>query len=270
MQATPQRRLAPDDAALCGPDSISWRLRQRGGIVMTMAKARAALLQLAHPSIAAGIADHSSIEEDPFRRVQRTGQGVSAVLFGSPAERDASLRRLAGLHSRVNGTRADGVPYDATDPALAFFVLATLVDSDLLVEATYMRVLAPHERAAYYEEQLLAVDAFEIPRAVVPETFDGFRDYIAEQMPRLEVNDDARRVGQLVLTPRFIRAPRPVIFGYQALMADMLPANLRSGFGLNRRALALADRPVRAFARTTLPRLPRRVRLAPIRERVTR
>jgi len=34
-----------------GPESASWR-RRSGGIVMTMAKARAALLQIAHPKIA--------------------------------------------------------------------------------------------------------------------------------------------------------------------------------------------------------------------------
>jgi uncharacterized protein (DUF2236 family) len=96
------------------PDSVSWKLRERAGIVLAMAKARVALLQLAHPSIAPGLADHSTFEDDPYRRVQRTGQGVSAVLFGSPQERDTSLRRLDGLHGRVSGKRPDGVPYDAT------------------------------------------------------------------------------------------------------------------------------------------------------------
>jgi len=49
---------------MCGPTSASWRLRA-GGIVMSLAKARAALLQIAHPKIAAGLVDHSTFEADP-------------------------------------------------------------------------------------------------------------------------------------------------------------------------------------------------------------
>ena len=65
------RRTSPDDRAMWGPASASWRLRQ-GGIVMAMAKARAALLQIAHPKIAAGLVDHSTFESDPFKRVKIT------------------------------------------------------------------------------------------------------------------------------------------------------------------------------------------------------
>lgn len=96
------RRDAPHHEALCGPQSASWRLRQ-AEIVMSLAKARAALLQLAHPTIAAALARHSSFETDPYKRVRITGQTMSAILFGSTAERTEALRLLARLHATVRG-----------------------------------------------------------------------------------------------------------------------------------------------------------------------
>jgi uncharacterized protein (DUF2236 family) len=82
------RRDSPDGEAMFGPDSASWRLRS-GGVVMSIAKARAALLQIAHPKIAAGLVDHSTFESDPYKRVRVTGQTMSAILFGSPMERNS-------------------------------------------------------------------------------------------------------------------------------------------------------------------------------------
>ena len=53
-----------------------------------------------------------------------------------------------------------------------------------------------------------ALEAFDIPREAVPSSFHAFRERLREETSRLEVNDDARRIGRLVLAPRYIRVPR--------------------------------------------------------------
>jgi uncharacterized protein (DUF2236 family) len=253
------RRDAPSADALCGPSSASWRLRQDGGIVMSMAKARAALLQIAHPKIAAGLADHSSFDSDPYRRVQITGQTMSAILFGSNAERTEALRLLRKLHATVRGTSVDGDTYSASDPELLWFVLATLVDSDLLVEQRYAPVFDERDRDAYYEEFLELSDAFRVPRSIVAPTRRALRDQLEAAAIDLRVTPDGRRLASRILEPTFIRAPRPVIWGYAHLLVDLLPPHVRAGYGYAEKRPPVA-RAVVSVARIALPKLPTRLR----------
>ena len=60
----------PGDPGLTGPDSVMWRIsRER---VVALGGLSAVLLQLAHPLVAAGVAEHSSFQEDPVRRLKLT------------------------------------------------------------------------------------------------------------------------------------------------------------------------------------------------------
>lgn len=249
------RRTAPHAEALCGSTSVSWRLHEQGGVVMAMAKARAALLQIAHPAIAAGLRDHSTFEADPFRRIRTTGQTMSAILFGSPAERAEALRLLGAVHAGVRGTLADGTAYRATDPAAQWFVLATLADSDLLVEARYLRLLVERDRDGYYEESLRLAEAFRIPAALVAPNRRALAEYVESAYPALEIDDDARRLGTAVLDPTYLRAPSVFRRGYRTLMVDLLPRRLRVAFG----AAEEPTRAARAVVKTAelaLPRIP--------------
>jgi len=258
------RRDRPHHEALFGLTSASWRLRQ-GGVVMSMAKARAALLQIAHPKIAAGLIEHSTFEADPYKRVKITGQTMSAISFGSTAERNEALRLLRQLHSNVRGNLDDGQRYNASDPTLMWFVLATLIDSDLLVEEQYIRSFVERDRDAYYEEFLALVDAFRIPPDIVTSTRRELRTYVADTCSRLDVGDGARRLGARVFEPTFLRVPKIAIWGYKHLLADLLPAGVRAGYGFGE-PRPVGARIVVAAARAALPRTPgrlRRVRLLP-------
>lgn len=258
------RRDAPHPEAVCGPTSASWRLR-RGGVVVTMAKARAALLQIAHPKIAAGLVDHSTFREDPYKRVRITGQTMSAILFGSVAERTEALRLLRRLHSSVRGTTGGGESYSASDPTLLWFVLATLIDSDLLVEERYLRIFTDRDRDQYFDESMTLVEAFRVPRSMVPRSRSELRAQVADACDTLTIDSDARRLGDGVFDPTFLRVPRAAVWGYRQLLADLLPPNVRAGYGLAEHPTAL-EHLVVAAARVALPRVPSRftqVRLEP-------
>jgi uncharacterized protein (DUF2236 family) len=259
------RRDVAHPRALSGPDSTAWRLRQQGGIVMNLAKARAALLQLAHPKIAAGLAEHSTFDRDPFARVQLTGQTMSAISFGSPDERREALRLLGHLHTAVRGTLPDGDAYRADDPELMWFVLATLIDSDLLVEARYLRVFNERDRDAYYDEWLAVAQVFRIPAAIIAANRSELRDYIALACAELQVGADARRMGDRILDPTFLRAPRVARWANKRLLLDLLPPDLRAGFGYEH--TPLSARVIVGAARIALPRLPAPVRRLRIRPR---
>ena len=69
MVTLPRPRRA-GDAGLFGPGSMAWRI---DGEALILAGGTAALLmQLAHPAVAAGVAQHSDFRADPFARLRRT------------------------------------------------------------------------------------------------------------------------------------------------------------------------------------------------------
>ena len=64
---------------------------------------RALLLQLAHPKVAQGVADHSGFEDDPLPRLAGTLGFLTFVVWGTPeeAERAAKFGDLAGERVEV-------------------------------------------------------------------------------------------------------------------------------------------------------------------------
>ena len=96
---------------------------------------------------------HSIIFDDPRTRLLRTDERMSRIYFGAsmrPRRPAASCRRCtAGCGGRSAGDYgpiAKGTPYDASDPELGLWVLATLADSALVY---YERVFgSPSPRSA--------------------------------------------------------------------------------------------------------------------------
>ena len=91
--------------------SVSRRINAEPAIIC--GAGRALLLQVAHPAVAQGVADHSDFRDNPFRRLQGTLEALNAVVYGSDALAFAVGRRVAQLHDHVVGEtyrvkRSDG------------------------------------------------------------------------------------------------------------------------------------------------------------------
>lgn len=248
--------------SLYGPDTVTWRLNQEA--VLLLGGPRALLMQLAEPAIAAGVAQHSGFEGDPFGRLARTLEALTAISFGSPEASRAALDGLAAVHARVRGLLEDGTPYRADDPALAWWVLATLVDTALRVERRYLGRLRADDRKRYYAEALLLADAFGIPRILVPEDLADFQEWMRRHVAGLFVSATARRLARRVLRPPVPLVAAPVSEILALVTVDLLPPRLRAAYGLRwdaqrRVVLRTSQRAVRAV----LPRLPALMRTFP-------
>src|SRR5919201_1926980 len=103
---------------LYGPGDVTWRVNRE--MVLLAGGGRALLLQVAHPRVAAGVAQHSDYREDPWGRLFRTLDLTTRIVFGDrDASRQAS-RRLKQVHGRVHGVTKEpggrypvGTQYDA-------------------------------------------------------------------------------------------------------------------------------------------------------------
>ena len=121
------------------------------------------MLQVAHPLVGAGVAQHSNYRKDPWGRLFRTLDRTTAIVFGDSEEAEQAASAVWNLHGKVKGTSDAGVAYRARDPKLLLWVHATLVDTSLLVYDRYVARLSIAERERYYEEQKAMGEAFGVP-----------------------------------------------------------------------------------------------------------
>ena len=82
-----------DAAGLFGPDSEAWRL-DREAMLLLGAGPRALLLQIAHPAVAAGVAEHSDFRADPWRRLDGTLRSYLRIIYGPEYTEPVNLERL--------------------------------------------------------------------------------------------------------------------------------------------------------------------------------
>src|SRR5207244_668774 len=161
------------DAGLFGPGSLTWRVNREG--VLLLGGGAALVEQVAHPLVAAGVAEHSNYREDPWGRLYRTLDLTTKIVFGSTEVAEEASARIKHVHGHVRGTTTEtggrypaGTPYDARTPELLMWVHATLVHTSLDVYTRYVGALSIVEQRAYYEEMKLMGEKVGIPRDAQP------------------------------------------------------------------------------------------------------
>jgi uncharacterized protein (DUF2236 family) len=190
--------LSAADPGLYGPDSEAWRLN-REAMLLLGAGPRALLLQLAHPAVAAGVADHSDFRSDPWRRLAGTLRSYLTIVYAPTAGARAEIRRLNTLHREITGPG-----YAARDPDLSLWVHATLVESTMAVADAWLEPLTPARRAAYYEETRPVGRAFGVQESLLPVDVDAFEDYVDAMLAPggpVRVSPVARELAEAVLNP---------------------------------------------------------------------
>jgi uncharacterized protein (DUF2236 family) len=236
------------------PDAVIRRVD--GERVLLLGGGRALLMQLAHPLVARGVAEHSDFRRDPFARLRRTLDASYAMVFGTRAEAE---RTAAAVRAELDTVVGDG--YEANDPALLLCVHATLVDTALRVHGRFLGGLRPLEAEAYSRESMLVAELLGAPRAAQPPDLAAFRRYVRTTVAALRVGDEGRRLARAVLHPR---VPWPLALPAEVgrqLTAGLLPAPLRRQFGLSWDPLRGAALDAVSLAtRQVLPRVPGRLR----------
>ncbi len=234
-------------------DAMLRRVHREG--VLLLGGGRALLLQIAHPGVARGVAEHSSFREDSRGRLLRTLRPMFAIAFGT---REQALA-AAGVNGRHAGVRGAG--YAANDPELLLWVLATLLATTLLMHALLLRPLAPPAVEAYYEDMTRVGGLLGLDRTVMPPDAAAFRRYFAATLDSLSVSDTARALLPAIFDARTLGPFTPAA---RQLTVGLLPPRLREQFGLGwgpgrETALRLAWPALRGVVRLT----PRRLRRPP-------
>jgi uncharacterized protein (DUF2236 family) len=260
------------------PDLAIWTVHRE--LALLLGAGRALLLQLAHPLVAAGVADHSRFARDPIGRLLATLGPMYTLVFGSPAATTAAAEGLRRVHRRVHGVLTEGVgvfpvgaAYDADDPELRLWVHATLIDSSLRAYTRFVRPLSARAAAEYYAGSCELARRLDVPPAVTPPTLEAFDAYVAEMLAsgRIAVGATARAQARLVFRPPAVPALRVIAPAVELVTAGLLPPAVREMYGYAwSPARERALRGAAALVRRVLPLLPARVRVAPHARRAER
>jgi uncharacterized protein (DUF2236 family) len=224
-------------AGIFGPSSVSWKVNRESALFL--GAGRAALLQLAHPWVAAALDRHSNLRNDPLARFHNTFRVVFTMIFGTLPQALAASRHLYQLHTRIKGELPESVagypqgsPYEANEVNALLWVYATLIESALLAYDSVLPPLSYAEREAYYTESKTLAALFGIPPAVLPVDWSGFEAYIRAMLASdmLGVNALSREMAHRVLHGRGSWVPVPD--WYRALTAASMPERLLDEFAL--------------------------------------
>ncbi|MGE3855968.1 MAG: oxygenase MpaB family protein [Dehalococcoidia bacterium] len=221
--------------------------------VLLLGGGRALLMQVAHPLVARGVADHSDFRRDRLGRLLRTLRPMYAIAFGTPEEVRAATEGVRAAHRHVRGAG-----YRADDPALLAWVLATLIDTSLLMHRRFIGPLGEAEAEAYYAGMAEVGVALGMPREALPPRLAGFDAYVAETVATLEVGDAARAIARELFAPvpgaPWLTLAMPAA---RALTAGLLPPRLRAPYALpwgpRREALLATVARATRVLRPTLP-----------------
>jgi uncharacterized protein (DUF2236 family) len=260
------------EAGFFSPGTVFWRVS--GEPALLLAGMRALLLQIAHPKIAQGVADHSRYREDPLGRGIRTFTAVYRLVFGNREEAIAAALRVRAVHDRVHGRVTDPLPsgmdaaYDANDPELLLWVAATLLDSAVVAYELFVEPLSPAEKEQHYQQARRFGQLFGVPQQRYPDSWAEFQAWWQQMLASdtLTVTDTARGIYRGLLTGTwFTRVLAP--FNY-ALAAMLLPDRLVESFGIRRSApVRMTFHVIVSITRLLVRLLPRRLRGVPAARR---
>lgn len=236
---------------------------------MLLGWAPAILAQLAHPLIAAGVAEHSSFRASPTQRARRlksTIESMLALTFGTPGQAQAAADRINAIHDRVNGAlRAEagsfpaGAAYSAHDPELLRWVQVTLLDTLPRAYELFVGPLTDEEKDTYCREATGMAPLLGVPADFFPASQAALRAHMADVRAagQLFVTPAAREVARALLFPAAAPPTAPFLFLSRLPTVGLLAPDLRRAYGLRwtpRHAVAL--RVCAALLRGGLPLTP--------------
>ena len=183
---------------------VTWRYAGDARILPFLG--RAFLLQVAHPTIAAGVAEHSRFKEDPFGRFKQSYGLVLQTLYAADGERVGAEVRAS--HRRITGVTAGGRRYHAFEPEAYFWVLATGYETVVVTAQRFLKPMSSSEERQAYDETRELGRRFGLRERDMPATLESFAEwYVWMLEDRIESNPT---VTEVLATVRRPNPPIPI------------------------------------------------------------
>jgi uncharacterized protein (DUF2236 family) len=250
-------RGAGDRAGFFREGSVYRRVSGEG--VLLAGGAAALLLQLAHPGVARGVAEHSDFAAHRIARMRGTLEFVYTVAFGTRAEAERLSAAVRHIHHGVTGPG-----YRAEDPELQVWVNATLFATALRIYCGVFGPLSAADLEEFWAGSKMLAGLLGCPAEANPRTAAEFFHYWDRMVNSLEVTRTAREVADTIMHPPWPGFTAPAQASARFVTAGLLPPPIREQYGLGWNArqewLMAAGATV---TRALYPHLPGALRRAP-------
>ena len=269
------RRVLPSaeeiPALVPAPGSIVWRYAGDARLLATAGYAL--LLQVAHPTVGAGVTEHSDFKADPWGRLFRTLDYTYAMVYGGPQLAGEIGARVREMHKHIKGTKPDGERYHALEPEAYAWVHATLCEAIITGHRHFGLRMRPDEIEGFWADWRRSGRVVGVRERDLPGDWAEFRSYFNDMVEqRLEDNEAVQDVIATLAKPA--RPPVPILNDsawrvaslpmtriFSLATIGLLPSLLRRRFGARwTRRQELELRALGAAARATTPVLPRSLR----------
>jgi uncharacterized protein (DUF2236 family) len=211
--------LDPEARTPFGPRSI---VRTVVGEPLTaLLVQRALVMEVAHPKIAAAVAQHSTFERRPLTRAWVTADTALRLVFGNDQVARAAARQVYAVHDRINGSmpvhqpadRLEEARYSAHDARLLAWVWATLVDTAEVAYTRWVRPWSEGEADEFFAEMRAFGLFFGIPDAVLPADRHALARSLEDMLADdgYGASDDSRSLARRILWFRRWNVPSPVV-----------------------------------------------------------
>lgn len=225
-------------SAPLGPDSLLWKYAS--DLRSLMPGAAAGLMQLLHPGIGAGVAEHSAFFDAPFDRIYRSVPQIWATIL-SP---DGDARGLAvrDLHRDIGGTDEHERRYHALEPETFWWAHATFTwEIFRAAELFHPESLTVEDHERLYAETVTWYSRYGVSMRPVPADYAAFQSKFWHICAK-----------ELELTPAAARALD--IAKHRSDTISLMPTGPAA---LERPAQFILERPLRLITFGCLPKVVR-------------
>lgn len=192
------------------PATITWQ--RAGDARLMLAAGYALVLQVSHPTVGAGVSEHSQFRSEPWGRLLRTLDYTNTMVFAGPQAAGEMGRRMRAFHQRISGTLPDGARYHALEPEPYAWVHATLAEAIVSAHARFGRPFNGRQREVFWAEWRALGRLIGVRERDLPDSWAGFRDYFAVMVgSRLEHTPAVDEVLDALAAPTRPPLPAPIV-----------------------------------------------------------
>lgn len=200
-----------------GPGSLLWHYA--GDRRVAFSGLSAGLLQLMHPAIGAGVADHSDFFNDPWDRIVRSIPQIMGVIYDPYPEEVG--RRVRDRHRTIKGVDDAGRRYSALSAETFWWAHATFQwSAELVADRFDAHRLTPSEREELYLDGVEWYRRYGVSTKPVPPDRAAFQAkwdrYLTDVLEANRAADRAidmalHRRADLAFLPGWTRVLQPLV-----------------------------------------------------------